>query len=116
MVVDATGVPAVLEAAFAYTKPRGKFWVFGVTPAGTQIRVRGTQIRVPAYDIFRKDLKIIGSFAVNRTFPQAITLIQSGAVQVTPLISHRLPLREFERGFELAQHDPARMKVQFALD
>lgn len=109
VVVDATGVPAVLEAAFAYTKPRGKFWVFGVTPAGTQIRV-------PAYDIFRKDLKIIGSFAVNRTFPQAITLIQSGAVQVTPLISHRLPLREFERGFELAQHDPARMKVQFALD
>jgi len=109
VVVDATGVPAVLEAAFAYTKPRGKFWVFGVTPAGTQIRV-------PAYDIFRKDLKIIGSFAVNRTFPQAITLIQSGAVQVTPLISQRLPLREFERGFELAQHDPARMKVQFALE
>jgi 2-desacetyl-2-hydroxyethyl bacteriochlorophyllide A dehydrogenase len=108
VVVDATGVPAVLEGAFAYTKPRGKFWVFGVTPTGTQIRV-------PTYDIFRKDLKIIGSFAVNRTFPQAITLIQSGAVQVTPLISHRLPLSEFRRGFEMAQHDPARLKVQFAI-
>jgi 2-desacetyl-2-hydroxyethyl bacteriochlorophyllide A dehydrogenase len=108
VVVDATGVPAVLEAAFAYIKPRGKFWVFGVTPTGTQVRI-------PSYEVFRKDLKIIGSFAVNRTFPQAITLIQSGAVQVTPLISHRLPLAEFARGFDLAQHDPVRMKVQFTI-
>jgi 2-desacetyl-2-hydroxyethyl bacteriochlorophyllide A dehydrogenase len=108
VVVDATGLPAVMEAALAYTKPRGKFWVFGVTPTGAQVRI-------PAYEVFRKDLKIIGSFAVNRTFPQAIALIQSGAVQALPLISHRLPLSEFARGFDLAQHDPARMKVQFTL-
>ncbi|MEP7291957.1 MAG: hypothetical protein ABI835_09245, partial [Chloroflexota bacterium] len=67
------------------------------------------------YDVFRNDLKIIGSFAVNRTFPQSIALIERGAVQVEPLISHRLPLAEFARGMELAQHDPSRMKVQFAI-
>ena len=108
IVVDATGIPAVLEGTFAYAKPRGKVWVFGVTP-------QGTLARFPAYEVFRRDLQIIGSFAVNRTFPQAITLIQSGAVQVEPLISHRLPLDDFCRGLELAQNDPKRLKVQFTL-
>ena len=106
--VDASGVPVVIENMFAYAKPRGKLWVFGVAPAGSTISF------VP-YDVFRKDLKIIGSFAVNRTFPQSIALIESGAIQVQPLISHQLPLEEFTRGLELAQRDPKRMKVQFEM-
>ncbi len=108
IVADATGIPAVLEGTFEYVKPRGKVWVFGVTP-------RGTQVKFPAYEVFRRDLKIIGSFAVNRTFPQSIALIQSGAIQVEPLISHRLPLDDFCRGLEIAEKDPMRMKVQFEL-
>ncbi|MCA9904017.1 MAG: zinc-dependent alcohol dehydrogenase family protein, partial [Anaerolineae bacterium] len=108
VVVDATGVPAVIQALFAYAKPRAKVWIFGVAPAGARIEV------VP-FDIFRNDIKVIGSFAVNRTFPQSIALIQSGAIQVEPLISHQLPLDEFARGMELVQHDPTRMKVQFIL-
>ncbi|MBK8023166.1 MAG: zinc-dependent alcohol dehydrogenase family protein [Chloroflexi bacterium] len=106
IVVDATGIPAVLESAFTYVKPRGKVWVFGVTPMGTTVRF-------PSYEVFRRDLKIIGSFAVNRTFPQSIALIQSGAVQVEPLISHQLPLDDFVRGMDMADKDPKRMKVQF---
>jgi D-arabinitol dehydrogenase (NADP+) len=108
IVVDATGIPAVLAGTFAYVKPRGKIWVFGVTPTGTYVPF-------PAYEVFRRDLKIIGSFAVNRTFPQSIALIRSGAVQVEPLISHRLPLDDFGHGLELAEQDPHRMKVQFNL-
>ena len=108
IVVDATGIPAVLEGTFAYAKPRGKVWVFGVTP-------RGTLVKFPAYEVFRRDLKIIGSFAVNRTFPQSIALIQSGAIQVEPLISHQLPLDDFSRGLEIAENDPKRVKVHFNL-
>ncbi|MBI5667090.1 MAG: zinc-dependent alcohol dehydrogenase family protein [Chloroflexi bacterium] len=108
IVADATGIPAVLEQTFDYVKPRGKVWVFGVTP-------RGTLARFPAYEVFRKDLKIIGSFAVNRTFPQSIALIQSGAIQVEPLISHQLPLAAFCQGLEIAEKDPKRVKVQFEI-
>ena len=108
LVVDATGSPPVLEAAVGYLRPRGTLWVFGVTP-------HGSQVLFPTYDIFRKDLTIFGSFAVNRTFQEAIALIQSGLVQVEPLISHTLPLEEFARGFELAQSDPKRMKVQYQI-
>lgn len=108
IVVDATGIPRVLEGAFAYVKPRGKVWVFGVTP-------RGTLINFPPYEVFRRDLKIIGSFAVNRTFPQSIALIRSGAVQVGPLISHQLALDEFRQGLDIAEHNPKRIKVHFNL-
>ncbi len=106
IVVDATGIPAVLEGTFVYAKPRGKIWVFGVTP-------QGTWVKFPSYEVFRRDLKIIGSFAVNRTFPQSIALIQSGTVQVEPLISHQLPIDDFVRGLEIAEKDPKRGKVHF---
>lgn len=108
IVADATGIPAVLEGTFEYAKPRGKIWVFGVTP-------RGTLAKFPSYEVFRRDLKIIGSFAVNRTFPQSLTLIQSGAVQVEPLISHQLPLDDFCKGLEIAEKDPKRVKVHFQI-
>ena len=108
IVADATGIPAVLEGTFQYSKPRGKIWVFGVTP-------QGTQVKFPAYEVFRRDLKIIGSFAVNRTFPHSINLIQSGAIQVEPLISHQLPLDDFRQGLEIAEKDPKRVKVHFNL-
>ncbi len=109
IVVDATGSPEVLEQAFAYLRPRGKLWVFGVAPPKAQARY------IP-YDLFRKDLSIIGSFAVNRTFPESIALIQSGDIQVEPLISHRLVLDDFCKGLEIAEHEPLRMKVQFTFE
>jgi D-arabinitol dehydrogenase (NADP+) len=108
IVADATGVPQVVEQAFRYLRPRGKLWVFGVVPPDKQVRF------VP-YDIFRKDLTIIGSFAVNRTFHESIALIQSGAIQVQPLVSHQFALADFCEALTAAEHDPQRMKIQFAL-
>src|SRR5581483_2258872 len=108
VVIEVTGVPKVFEQSITYARPRGKLWMFGVPP-------RDSRVTIMPYDIFRKDLSIIRSFAVNRTFQESIALIQSGAVQVEPLISHRLPLDRFCDGLELAEHDPKRMKVQFAL-
>src|SRR5215813_7170317 len=108
IVADVTGIPKVLEQGFKFVRPRGKVWVFGVV-------ARGTPATFIPYDVFRKDLTIIGSFAVNKTFQESIALIESGAVQVEPIISHRLPLEHFVEGIELAERDPKRMKVQFEL-
>ncbi len=107
IVADATGVPKVIEQTFSYVRPGGKVWIFGV--AGSDQKASF----VP-YDVFRRDLKIIGSFALNKTFPESINMIQSGAVKVDSLISHQLPLEDFEKGLHLAAKDPNRMKVQFS--
>ncbi len=108
VVAEVTGRTDVLEQAFSYVRPRGRVWVFGVCPVGARASF------VP-YDVFRKDLSVIGSFAVCKTFRESIALIQSGAIQVEPLISHRLPLDRFSEGLELAKRGPDRMKVQFEL-
>ena len=106
LVVDATGVPEVLEGAVAYTRSGGTVWVFGVAPANARIGIS-------PYEFFRRDLSLVGSFALNRTIEAAISLIESGAVDVAPLVSHVLPLHEFGEGLRLAREDPERMKVQF---
>lgn len=109
VVVEATGIPAVLEQSFSYARARGRIWVFGVVPVGHKAAFT-------PFDVFRKDLSIVGSFAVNRTFGESIALIESGAVRAGPLISHRLPLADFAAAFEIAQHDPRRMKIQFVVE
>ena len=92
-VVDATGVPAVIEQAFDFLKPRGQFLQFGVTPMEATIKLR-------PYDIFRHDLTIIGSFALCYTFERSIAWLANGVVDVTPLVSHTLPLTEFPVAFQ----------------
>jgi D-arabinitol dehydrogenase (NADP+) len=108
VVADATGVPQVIEGAVGWVRPGGKLWVFGVAPATAKASF------VP-FDIFRYDLKVIGSFALNKTFHEAIQLVGGGALELSPLVSHALPLAEFGRGLELAEKDPKRMKIQFEL-
>jgi D-arabinitol dehydrogenase (NADP+) len=105
IVVDATGVGSVLENAFKYACPRGKIWIFGVVPPKEKVSF------LP-YEIFRKDLTILGSFAVNQTFHESIALINSGRIQVEPLISHEYPLTRFGEAMDRAQNHPQRMKIQ----
>lgn len=92
VVIDATGVPQVIEQAFNYLKPRGQFLQFGVAPNGATISLR-------PYDVFKNDWTIIGSFALCYTFDAAIAWLANGVVDVRPLVSHTLPLSEFATGF-----------------
>lgn len=109
IVADATGVINVIEQTFSYVRPGGKIWIFGVANSDAFAKFS-------PYDVFRRDIKIIGSFACNKTFPESITMIQSGAVKVEPLISHQLGLEQFEEGLHLAAKSPTRMKVQFTTE
>lgn len=109
IVADATGVPKVIENSIGYVRAGGTLWVFGVAP-------EGSKISLPPDEIFRRDLKVIGSFAINKTFSEAVALVQNGAVDLKPLVSHQLPLEKFEEALRVAEHDPERMKVQLVLE
>jgi len=106
VVADATGIPKVMQDAIAYARPAGTLWVFGVAP-------ESSTFQLSPYELFRRDLRVVGTFAINRTFQEAIEMIKGGVVDVKPLVSHTVPLTEFEAGLDLAEHDPDRMKVQF---
>lgn len=92
VIIDATGLPAVIEQAFAYLKPRGQYLQFGVTPIDATVRLN-------PYQIFKHDWVILGSFAVNYTFQPAIDWLANGVIDVAPLVSHTVPLDRFEDVF-----------------
>ena len=93
LVVDATGVPAVIEQALAYLKPRGHYLQFGVAPMDATVRIR-------PYDLFRYDWTLAGSFALCYTFQPAIAWLANGVIDVSALVSHRAPLEEFAAAFD----------------
>ena len=92
VVIDATGVPAVIEQALGFLKPRGQYLQFGVAP-------EGATSKWSPYEVFRNDWTIIGSFALCYTFQPAIAWLANGVVDIDPLISHTLPLADFSRAF-----------------
>ena len=104
VVIDCTGVPAVVEHTFTHMRDEGKLLFFGVNP------VEAT-IKVSPYDVYKKDLTILGSFALRYTFHQAIDLLENGSVDVKPLLSAQLPLERFPDALKLAGEGDA-LKVQ----
>jgi 2-desacetyl-2-hydroxyethyl bacteriochlorophyllide A dehydrogenase len=96
LVIDATGVISLMERSIDLARRGGTVLLFGVTPAGQRMALE-------AFEIFRKGLTVLSSFTSVRNSYQAVALLQSGRVDVSALISHRLPLDEFERGVELIE-------------
>jgi 2-desacetyl-2-hydroxyethyl bacteriochlorophyllide A dehydrogenase len=95
VVIDCTGVPAVVEHMFSHVRNNGNLLFFGVNP--TEARVQ-----VSPFDVYRKDLTIYGSFALRFTFGDALALLEGGAVDVGPLLSDRFPIEGFPEALELA--------------
>lgn len=104
VVADATGVPQVVEGMMERVRDGGKLLYFGVCPPSAEISLR-------PFEVYRRDLQIVGSFSLNATLPPALRLIQSGAVQVEPLLSHRFALDEFEHYLNRVGQ-PDTMKLQ----
>jgi 2-desacetyl-2-hydroxyethyl bacteriochlorophyllide A dehydrogenase len=95
-VVDATGAVDVMSRTVDFVRPGGRILLFGVPPAGQRMTLE-------AFPIFRKGLTILSSFTSLRNSFQALSLLQSQAVRVENLISHRLPLEELQRGIGLIE-------------
>jgi threonine dehydrogenase-like Zn-dependent dehydrogenase len=57
-------------------------------------------------DLFRKNIRLIGSVGpdAQNNFPLAMDMIVQRRIDVSPMITHRLPFTEVQRGFELSLH------------
>ena len=104
VVIDCTGAPSVVEHTFTHVRNNGKLLFFGVNPPDARISIS-------PYEVYRRDLQIFGSFALRFTFQDALALLESGAVDVKPLLSERLPIDRFAEALGLAGSGEA-LKVQ----
>lgn len=103
-VIDCTGVPSVVEHMFTHVRNEGKLLFFGVNPADARIAVS-------PYEVYRRDLEILGSFALRYSFHDALALLQNGSIEVRPLLSNRYPIEDFPEALRLAGSGTA-LKVQ----
>lgn len=86
--VDATGVPAALQALPALLERGGRLMVFGVAPAEATLALS-------PFQIYNDEIVVIGSMAVLHSFGPAVELLARGAVDVGPMLSPPLPLERF---------------------
>ena len=90
VVIAAAGSASVQEQALGCAAPRGRVSLYGGLPPGTP---------PPAFDtnhVHYHELTVSGtSGASPAQTAQALSLIASGVVPVTDLITHRFPLSEF---------------------
>jgi len=93
IVIDATGVPAVIEQAFDYLGPRGQFLQFGVTPANSTVRI-------DPFKFFKNDWSLIGSFAICYSFQPAIDWLANKVIDIDPLVNHTVPITNFTAAFD----------------
>ena len=93
LVIDATGVPKVVEMGLRLVACAGTFVAFGACPPDSQITVN-------PFDVYYKDLRIIGSYALQKNMGQAIRMLRESGMDLSPLVGQRIPLREMPRVFD----------------
>jgi 2-desacetyl-2-hydroxyethyl bacteriochlorophyllide A dehydrogenase len=96
VVIDATGAIPVMARTLDFVRPGGKILLFGVPPTGKMMSIE-------PFKIFRKGLTVLASFTSLRNSYQAIQLLNSGKIDVSHLISHRLPIDDFQKGIEIIE-------------
>lgn len=98
LVFEASGAQAALEQGLAATRKGATIVQVGTLPAS---------VTLPLNDVMARELKIVGSFRFANVFATALGLIESGRVQVGPLIS-----RVYRLGNAVEAMDRAITKVE----
>ena len=100
LVIDAVGNQ--MNTAIQLARRGGNVILFGLRPHDNP--------PVNQYTITRYDLTLHGTFVGLKPFIQTIKLLESGRIQPSALITHRVPLSELAKGIELMRSGQA-MKV-----
>ena len=87
VVIDCTGIAKEVEDAIKYVKDAGTLFLFGVCPDNSSIQIN-------PHEVFKRELTIIATYALKKTFGQALRLAQSGKIGLLSLVDRRLDLDE----------------------
>lgn len=99
---ECSGAAPALIAAIPAMRPGGIIMQLGL----------GGDMTLPVQAITAKELQLRGSFRFHEEFFTAVDLMQSGRIDVKPLITHEVALDQAEDGFRLASDRTRAMKAQ----
>ncbi|MCU1488894.1 MAG: alcohol dehydrogenase [Acidimicrobiaceae bacterium] len=92
VVVDATGNAAAIEEGLGLVRRAGTFAVFGVSSADAKVTLS-------PYDVFARELTIVGSNSVRHSFGRALELLASRQIPIDALLDEPVPLTDIETAF-----------------
>jgi 2-desacetyl-2-hydroxyethyl bacteriochlorophyllide A dehydrogenase len=92
-VIDCTGVLAAIEDGLPRVVSGGTFQQFGVAD-------EKAVARYSPFDVYRREIRIVGSMAVLRSFERAAELFAEGVLAPDVMISDRLPLEQYPAALE----------------
>lgn len=98
VVIECVGNPKAAEQVFLFADAGATILFFSVPkPDAT--------VAVPLYDVFKKELKIIGSIINPDTHQRAVNLINSGRLEIKKLITHSYGLDCLEEAIKMQMSD-----------
>ena len=104
-VIVCTGATPAIQQAIRSIDRGGTLLFFAPTAAGVDVPI-------PLFDFWRDEISVVTSYAGSGPdLLESIELIGSRQVRVADMITHRLPLAEAGRGFELTATGQDSIKV-----
>jgi len=104
VVVEATGSSVVGDLGLPLLRNGGTLLVYGVAR-------EDARLALSPYEMFRRELTVLGSFAEMTSFQAALNALRSGRVRTDGLITHRFGLADYGQAIEAAQHDASAHKI-----
>ena len=93
VVFECSGAEAAAAQCLEMVRKGGRY---------TQMGLFGRPVQVDLDRLVVKEVRAQGVFSSNwRAWDRALRLVRQGRVQLRPLVSHRFPLSEWQRAFEL---------------
>ncbi|GAB0113792.1 L-idonate 5-dehydrogenase [Acidisoma sp. C75] len=104
VMIECSGNERALRAGMEVVRPRGTIVQLGL----------GGDMSVPQNMVVAKEFLITGSFRFHEEFPLAVSLIDGGRVDLTPLLTGSYPIDQAVAAFEKAGDRRSAMKVQLS--
>ncbi len=105
LVVEVSGAPQAIAQGFRMVRTHGRFLAIGI-PTDQEVPIPWKET------IFRAPSLIFHFSSCYSSWERGLSLLEGQKVRVRPLISEVLPLRDWQRGFNLARSGDA-IKVLF---
>ena len=112
LVLEATGVPHVLQQTLPFTRPRGKIVLAGNQPLDKSLPLTFIE------NMMRREISLIGCFmSYSAPFPgqewtETVSALLNGSLDMDTIISHRYPLSKAPDIFEkIGAHQLTHQKI-----
>ena len=94
IIIECVGTQPAVHQAIACAGPGTTVLLFSVPRPNAEISL-------PLFDVYKKELKIIGSIINPDTHQRAINLINSRKLRIAELITHSYGLEDLEQGIRM---------------